>query len=154
MKRYFILVDFVIRNTTNGQVVVFDYGVSDSVSIGLRTFRYYDLETADLLTNEDFHPITLQPLGTIGRTVLIERIFNYQQRVDRPPATLRVFAETSEAIRVQKEVELKQRQFVVHADITYTEDDGVHLSRYVDKIESKEPEEPPPDFIEESEIPF
>lgn len=141
---YQILVDYVIRNTTGGELVIISYGVEENAPPGDKTLRLYDLQTLDLI--DQSLSTVLQPLGTIARTALINRALSYRQKIDSPPTQVRIYAETSEGVRVQKEVELKK---VPSLPTGYTPEGEMHLRAYVDKM-------PPPSeaVIEEEEIPF
>lgn len=153
VNHYRILVDFVIRNTTNGELVVISYGVEETAPPGDKTYNLYDLASADFIEPKSLAATVLQPLGTIARTALVDRGINIRQKMDSPPTHVRIHAETSEGIRVQKEVELKEVPST--PNIGYSPEGVVHLLAYLEKFLPEEVREIDKELeIEEGEIPF
>ena len=127
---YVILVDFVIRNTTNGEQVITSYGASDIVQTGTKEYQLYDLKTVNKIDTESLPVTSLEPLGIIARTALIiNSIENPRQKVDTPPTHVIVYAQTSEGIRTQKEVRLKEVEYI---PIDRGEDGQVYLTAYLE----------------------
>jgi hypothetical protein len=142
VKTYSILVDFVIRNTTNGELVIISYGVEENAPPGMRTYQLYDLETLELIMLESQPATRLQPLGTIARTALIYRSLELNEKMENSPTNVRIYSQTSEGVRIQKEIELKT---VPTTLIDFTKDGDVHPIAYIRKFHPE---------LGEDEIPF
>jgi hypothetical protein len=157
VSNYQFVVDFVIRNTTNGELVVVAYGVEEDAPPGPKTYRLYDMKTADGISSTDMSGITLPPLGTISRTAYVSRSLDESQKMDAPPSRVRVYARTSDGVLVQKEAKLQRGGRFA---IGYTPGGEEHLQRYLERMSEGQiakldtTAEPPPGFVEESDIPF
>ena len=72
VQRYWIVASFVIRNTTNSDLVVVDYGAQeDAPPGGIRRCRLYEEDNMEFINPEGLSSTTLRPGATIVRAVLI-----------------------------------------------------------------------------------
>ena len=151
VKELLAVAHFVIRNTTGAEIIVTSYTAKIlNIPPGPDDKRFYDLETADLISVEDICPVKLQPYTTIPRIVILASNFDEGRRLERVPSTLVVEATTSSGATIRGTAAFS----IVPQHLPDVEfyDYLYHPKRYLDKIRPpKLPEEPPE---EGEEIPF
>lgn len=134
---------FVIRNTTGAEIIVTSYTAKIlNIPPGPDDNRFYDMETADLISVQDICPVKLQPYATIPRIVILVNSFDENRKLERVPSTLVVEATTSSGKTMRGTATLS---VVPHLPDVEFYDGAYHPKRYVDKIRPPEVEE---------EIPF
>jgi len=155
VKHYTILAEFVLRNTTNAELVLaqleteepgvqkYDFRPGD-------VYEVYDMQTGDLIGGYFPGVATLSPLGTLQRAVWIERNFHEKRKLETPPSTLTVGVTTSEGKEITRNIPLRDVPMVSPATFD-PEDDTMWYGRAKEKPPRlRRPEE---EFPEE-EIPF
>jgi hypothetical protein len=130
---YLILVSFVIRNTTNGELFLTSYGVEENAPPGGRIYRVYEQHTSNFLGSSDRDGTVLKPLGILARTILISRDIEIPQKMETAPTNARVYAEASGGVRVTKRVELEKVPLI---RVAYTDEGELHLAAYVDQLQA------------------
>lgn len=133
IKQLTIVVEFVIRNTTQAEIIITSYGSSIvNVPTGAVDIkRYYDLETFDLIEIEDIGAIKLQPLASLPRMAIIVSSFDERRKLETPPATVMVEAITSSGRVIQKNATLTVVQRFT--DISHYQGQN-HPKKYIEKI--------------------
>lgn len=147
IKELLVVAHFVIRNTTSMEIIVTSYDAnllhipppSGLLSLD-QSKRFYELETADLISTDDIGAVKLRPYSTIARQVILQDSFHKERRLDTVPSTLVVRAETSSGITIQGATSLNLVPFI--SDIEKPGFDLLyHPKKYVEKIKPKEEEE-------------
>lgn len=105
VKSYIILLEFLLRNTTNTEVVVTrlateEPGVPERPLESFaaeveEVYEIYDLQTGGSVPAGFDELTTLQPSGTLTRALWIQRFFDEQLKLETPPSTIAVTVETS-----------------------------------------------------------
>lgn len=147
---YAIAVDFVIRNTTDEDLIVSKYGVEDGTPPMVKTIRLYDMETADCIDPDELTPVTLKPSGIIARSGLIYRQMTPSRSIDKPPDIVRVYAFTSGKM-VEAEKKLQNVSAIL---VAWHPGSGMHLLKCYERMTDEQKEKLTPFIVEEAEIPF
>lgn len=152
---YLILVDFVVRNTTNGEVIVTSYGVDDPTPPATRSkYDLHDMVKSEMVDKDNLSASKLPPLGTIARTALMQRKFAANKKIDNPPEKITIYAETSDGKRILQEVTLKETS--IYPSIRYNDGMVPFLKSYIDTLSDEDKEKLgfSVSDISEEEIPF
>ena len=115
-----VVAHFVIRNTTSMEIIVTSY-VANLLHIPPpsgrgpleHSKRFYELETADLISKDHIGAIKLRPYSTIAREVILQNSFHEERRLDTVPSTLVIRAETSSGVTVQGVTSLNLVPFIL-----------------------------------------
>jgi hypothetical protein len=141
--RYVVIAGtFVIRNTTNTEIVVVDYD-ADALNLPVDEKRFYDLETMDLLDVKAVGPLKLRPLAAITRLVVMEAVIDQNHRLETLPTTISIRAVTSSGTTIQQTATLN---LVPAFPDVEQYGSSYHPKGYITKLRAME--------ADETEIPF
>ncbi|MEW5870996.1 MAG: hypothetical protein AB1894_17110 [Chloroflexota bacterium] len=130
-----VIVEFVIRNTTGSEIIITKYDVIlIQIPPGDETKRFYDLETADLISVQDIGPVKLSPYAVIARTAIVVNTFSKNRRLETPPSALAVIVTTSSGNVLQGTASLRIVRGVPDDIKVYQEE--LHLKKYIQKIQT------------------
>jgi hypothetical protein len=136
VKQLLIVSHFVIRNTTGAEIIVTNYDANILyISPGEDIKRFYDLETADLISVEDIGPIKLRPHGAIARILVIDSNFDKDRRLDTIPPTLVIEARTSSGATIHGTATLSVVTRIPDIDVYRKQ---VHPKKYIEKLKEEE----------------
>jgi len=125
VREYTILVEFVLRNTTNTELVITELQCSEA---GLPK-RPYELRKSDVYEIFDLPTgeykgvklddlVKLEPRGSLGRAIWIERSFDERQKLETPPSTVTVQVKTSEGRVVDHNIPLRPVEWISQANVS------------------------------------
>lgn len=119
VREYTILVEFVLRNTTNTDLVITELKC-DEAGLPERPYQLrksdvyevFDLPTGEYKGEKLDEVVNIGPLGSLGRAVWIERSFDERQKLETPPSTVTVQVKTSEGRVVDHNIPLRLVEWV------------------------------------------
>jgi hypothetical protein len=92
LRAFTLIAEFVIRNTTQAEIVVTSYKAYTSLSPSShQEVQYYDLETYDLILVDEIGVFTIKPYGVVPRYCVI----HWSGRSSEVPSSLFVESTTS-----------------------------------------------------------
>ncbi len=109
IKLIIIYAEFVIRNTTPAEIIITNYGTELlSIPAGSDIITFYDLETFDVVSVDDFGAIRLKPYATIPRALVFVTKFDKDRKLaeDALPTTLVISVTTSSGKVIRRSAEL------------------------------------------------
>jgi hypothetical protein len=88
ISRLIAVIEFVIRNTTGAELVITSYDVKIMQIPSVDSIKeFFELDTLDLISKDDFGAIRLKPLETIPRCFIFVGNFGLRGRLEKPPTT-------------------------------------------------------------------
>src|SRR5690606_8330822 len=126
-------------NTTAVEIIITSYSAEVlQIPSGDDSFRFYDLETFDLISVDDIGAVRLKPYSTIPRVFLFVGDFDKDRKLDILPTTLAISAKTSSGKVVQGKATLNLVKGI--NDLEYFRGQ-FHPKKYADKVRTPEDDE-------------
>lgn len=136
VKTIFVVVEFVIHNTTGRELFIHDYDASiASLPTGEDRKTFYDLETSVIIPHQNRGNIKLKPNETLPRMLIIESAFDENRRLDAPPQDISILVKTSSGVTIPQTKDLNSvRKF---HNLAWWKN-GYHPKKYVDQMKEIE----------------
>jgi len=119
VREYTILVEFLLRNTTNTELVITELKCNEA-GLPKRPYKLrksdvyevFDLPTGEYEGIKLDDLVKLEPRGSLGRAIWIERSFDERQKLETPPSTVTVQVKTSEGKVVDHNIHLRPVEWI------------------------------------------